>query len=315
MDLNIFFSVLTLLGKPALTAYLLILITLTITTILFFIYLLVRFNLYSLIINYIFINLSTKICVRIRGYQATFLLLSIMLIGGERACGAGQVTHFYLADRYLAHKPKNYTEAERRSFMLGTLFPDIRYLAKIAREKTHEKNVTLEDVQQAASPFSAGMKFHSFVDLERIRLVREWKSLDVLLGEVKEHRIAFLKLLEDEILFDQTHFGDIAALFAQVLPEELASGIPPATVERWHHLLMGACMHKPSVLVARAASGGASAFGIPSAILQVWGRQLPLEASKQIMKDYVRKLTNEFQQMFQTFLRGQENHATAQEVH
>lgn len=39
--------------------------------------------------------------------------------------------------------------ADKQSFILGTSFPDIRYLEVIKRDQTHEKNVNWNDVINA----------------------------------------------------------------------------------------------------------------------------------------------------------------------
>jgi hypothetical protein len=47
------------------------------------------------------------------------------------------------------------------------VFPDIRYLKVIEREKTHFKKFGIEEIAQEASAFHAGLKYHSLVDTVR----------------------------------------------------------------------------------------------------------------------------------------------------
>src|SRR5438552_12343909 len=58
-----------------------------------------------------------------------------------------------------------------REFIIGTSFPDIRYLNVIDREKTHLSHVTLEEILQEPDSFKAGMLFHSFVDEQREKYI------------------------------------------------------------------------------------------------------------------------------------------------
>ena len=54
----------------------------------------------------------------------------------------------------------------KRLFLQGTLFPDIRYLGMLEREDTH---LPLENLSMLEKdpPFAAGMKFHNFLDHHR----------------------------------------------------------------------------------------------------------------------------------------------------
>ena len=82
---------------------------------------------------------------------------------------AMQATHIILANK-IYHKflaDKNLAE-----FLIGNVFPDIRYIDKIPREQTHFANVTLKDLKNADS-FMAGVKCHSMVDELREKFLAE----------------------------------------------------------------------------------------------------------------------------------------------
>ncbi len=78
---------------------------------------------------------------------------------------AAPIAHIFLAVQMLLGPLQGlFNEQE---FILGTSFPDIRYLKVVQRADTHFTHVTLQDVLQEKSSFKAGMIFHSFVDEQR----------------------------------------------------------------------------------------------------------------------------------------------------
>ena len=77
---------------------------------------------------------------------------------------AGPIGHIVLA-LSLLNGPL--ADKDRAAFMLGTTFPDIRYLGVIERGKTHNNHATWQNVQTESSSFKAGMDFHALVDRGR----------------------------------------------------------------------------------------------------------------------------------------------------
>ncbi|MBI4709371.1 MAG: hypothetical protein HY764_04175, partial [Candidatus Portnoybacteria bacterium] len=75
------------------------------------------------------------------------------------------ITHLACAQRYLSHNPRR----DLKKFILGTVFPDIRYLANLERHLTHRKfgaNLNLSRLDS----FKAGWKLHIYVD-------EKWKKI------------------------------------------------------------------------------------------------------------------------------------------
>jgi hypothetical protein len=101
---------------------------------------------------------------------------------------ASEYTHAVIAELWFLTVGNNYTKAEKQSFMLGTLFPDARYLDPVhmTKERTHDRRwaIPLEDVYNAATPFEAGMKLHSWVDL--IFRLEEKKKPNDMVGYVSK---------------------------------------------------------------------------------------------------------------------------------
>ena len=68
---------------------------------------------------------------------------------------AGPMTHLYLGEEYCKMN-RIEDEGKVRDFLVGTLFPDIRYITHFPREKTHPHVSHLREVQASDSLFEAG---------------------------------------------------------------------------------------------------------------------------------------------------------------
>lgn len=160
---------------------------------------------------------------------------------------AGPVTHIVFAILMLQFLPQN---IDRKAFIVGTSFPDIRYMARIAREKTHIKPVSWDAVVQAPTSFYAGMLFHNLVDI--IRMTRFEPDFFVL-NKSEQTPIyinlfpLILKTAEDAYLYEKTdQWKEIASYFDTVYQEELDFGISEETVRAWHHLIQAYIAHQVS---------------------------------------------------------------------
>lgn len=83
---------------------------------------------------------------------------------------AGPITHLVLTQKVYE---RFFSQKDRGAFVVGTSFPDIRYLGVIEREKTHRPRVTLKQVLEAES-FEAGVQFHVLVDVVRERFMKAY---------------------------------------------------------------------------------------------------------------------------------------------
>lgn len=150
---------------------------------------------------------------------------------------AGPVTHIVLALKIIA---SGLIDTDVKEFIIGTSFPDIRYLGVIERDKTHYKNVTWHDIVTEQSPFYAGLKFHAFVD----RIREEYMHNSGIYTFIREtsYRSQCMKVAEDQILY--AHCSDwttITAFFGAIAPEELTFGIQNTDVMRWHKFIQWYC--------------------------------------------------------------------------
>jgi hypothetical protein len=105
----------------------------------------------------------------------------------------GIITHLAFAEKYLKKNPiKDFDK-----FVLGSVFPDVRYFAKIDRKITHEKFMPDTNVAQL-NVFDAGWKLHLYLDERWSELMKN----NVFFERYKDEPFivsAAAKILEDEL--------------------------------------------------------------------------------------------------------------------
>ncbi|MDR3647139.1 MAG: hypothetical protein P4L22_06370 [Candidatus Babeliales bacterium] len=148
---------------------------------------------------------------------------------------AAPIAHIFLAVQMLSGPFKGlYNE---REFIIGTSFPDIRYLKVVERTETHFVNVKLEDIIQEKNSFKAGMIFHSFVDEQREAYV----VANNLYDKIPKFRFTSqaLKFAEDEILKPHFDIAKYVSYFDNILDIEMNYNISEKHIRDWHNFLQG----------------------------------------------------------------------------
>ena len=128
------------------------------------------------------------------------------------------------------------TVTDKCAFILGTSFPDIRYLGVIERNETHDAHVTWTDVEHAKSDFEKGRLLHAYLDIKREAYIVDNKLYDGMADTAYKTHI--LKFFEDTLLWKKIKTWDkICTYFDTILPEEQAFNIDPRHIHVWHSLL------------------------------------------------------------------------------
>lgn len=143
-------------------------------------------------------------------------------------------THILIAEKIF---DGTFHHLDRDVFLVGTSFPDIRYPARVARDRTHLELKSLSEMG-AQSSFEAGLSFHSFVDHLWNQTIRANHAQ--LFSELPHERamIHAMKVLQDRFLYDRSdRWGHISRMFQTILPEEHTFGIGQDMLQRWHTLL------------------------------------------------------------------------------
>lgn len=150
---------------------------------------------------------------------------------------AAPIAHIFLAVQMLSGPLKGIFD--EKEFIIGTSFPDIRYLKVVERTETHVQHVTLQDIFKEKDSFKAGLLFHSFVDEQR----ETYMIRHNVYQKLPQFRFSSqsLKFAEDELLkahFDIAHYGNY---FDDILDAETMYGIDVQHIRAWHTFLQGYC--------------------------------------------------------------------------
>ena len=150
---------------------------------------------------------------------------------------AAPIAHVFLAVQMLAGPFSGlFNEKE---FILGTSFPDIRYLKVVERSETHFSHVTLEDIFAEPNSFRAGVLFHSFVDEQREAYIVSHGFYDKLPQFTLITQS--LKFAEDEILKTQFNSAHYEHYFDDIVAEEMSYNINEYNIRLWHTFLQDYC--------------------------------------------------------------------------
>lgn len=146
---------------------------------------------------------------------------------------AAAATHIVLANKIY----KSYfTDKDFSEFIVGTSFPDIRYLGVVDRSVTHFYNLKIDDLKNEDS-FTAGLKLHSLVDEVREKYVKQ-NGLYQLFPQ-SQFITQSVKFFEDRVLYKHLdNWQEIVKSFDHVYKSELAFGVGEGDIKKWHDLLI-----------------------------------------------------------------------------
>ena len=217
------------------------------------------------------------------------------------AKAAGPVMHVMLGERWLAKYAPNYTAEEKRIFLLGTVFPDIRYLGVIDKNKTHFKSVTLQNVYQGNSPFKRGMLFHSYVDDFRNKIVLQSGLNKNLQAIPSRYRGTFLKLVEDQILHEQAPREAFIQTLSEIPEDEKQFNIPPKSLMQWHTGLTLYFSTLPSTILMQLGLFDKPILSLDASTVKTWGILLPEYVQQDVFRNHVKKTLSSFDRAFETY--------------
>jgi len=210
---------------------------------------------------------------------------------------AAPATHVYFAQLWM-HLNHIDDHEDQSSLIAGTLFPDIRYLGTIKREKTHEKGLTPQKIREEGNKFNMGMKVHAYLDEERECIVKKTKVLQHLKTIPDNLRVLFLKTLEDEILWDNVNTLSAQQVLSRVYPEELQKNVTEEIILEWHATMIDYFDQKPSLFLKSRASRGLGFLSADKKEIEKWSVLIPAYAKKKVFINYMTSLTNAMLEKF-----------------
>lgn len=220
---------------------------------------------------------------------------------------AAPVFHAIISEMYL----EKYPERDSQEFTIGTLFPDIRYLANIKREITHAKSMSLRQIQEEKSSFQAGLMLHSFVDLEREAFANRsgiYNSIPKFSHLEKKTqltvRATLLKLIEDEVLYNSLNHDKIISYLSKTSIEQLKY-VPLKMAKKWHENQIHYLQVLPSELIQEKLLDTAdSSWNITRADLQKFPLLIETLSKDPKIIDYVMDQIKQFQTKIEDFERA-----------
>lgn len=226
-----------------------------------------------------------------------FVVVAFLSVSGN-SFAAAPVTHAILAEKWMsAHE--DYNDTEKRSFILGTLFPDIRYMGGVKRSATHEKGITVQKLKEKQNAFLKGKRLHAFVDEFREKCVVKWKMYDKIKHVPDQrHRGVFLKLLEDELLYPRQNWKQVRGYLIHIHPEERKFKIETVKIKQWHRNQSMAFSALPSDYLWHMALFNKSFAGVEPEVLNEWSKILPKLAKEPEMQQYLEKLLDAFDKVY-----------------
>lgn len=185
---------------------------------------------------------------------------------------AAPATHVVFAEMWLdanhIHDP-----IVRSEFIVGTLFPDIRYLGTIDRDQTHESKITPEKIRNADTYFRGGMRLHVFVDVKREKFIKKYGTYSHLNDIPKDLRVLFLKILEDEILWNDCEWSRIIEMLQVIYPEQLLY-VDQGIAEYWHQKMSLSLGQRPSLFLKQLADNNQGFLKADAETIKLWAEIL-----------------------------------------
>ncbi|MCS5708168.1 hypothetical protein CC99x_004550 [Candidatus Berkiella cookevillensis] len=227
-------------------------------------------------------------------YFKLFGLLICLFSVSAVSHASGPIMHAYLGIKWLEKYGIEYTPLQKRDFILGTLFPDIRYLGTISRSKTHIKTDSLQEVKAGKTPFEQGMRFHNYVDVTRARFLSRHAINQEIQKLPAKHRGTFVKLIEDQIAFSKADWESVKAYLAEIIKEEEAY-VDRSTITKWHMGLSFYFSAAPSTLLSQISIFNQNILTIEASTINLWSETLKEYSENKNFQQYVDALINNFQ--------------------
>jgi|GEM_PF-3109828 len=221
-------------------------------------------------------------------------LFSLLLV--PSFCFATPVTYVYFGQKWADHFHEEYTEEDRAAFMMGVVFPDIRYLnIKMPREP-NASDITKSLVLDEENPFEQGRLFHYFFLNFRDSVVEELSLFDKLTNAPEDNRDLLLMLLEDHNYFDEIDRNGVKSYFQNVIEDEEYTGVPYHTLRTWHRIVTQYYGMSAFAIVRRLRQFDFGMFGASKETVAEWAREFPALLESDAFQVYVADLEAGFEQ-------------------
>ncbi len=214
------------------------------------------------------------------------------------ASAAGPLMHLYLADRWC--EMEKISKEEKLDVLRGSVFPDIRYLLDIPREQTHLSNVSYGNILLMRHPFDKGRMHHCFVDEKRAKFICEYNILKLITPYSEELAGTLLKIVEDQIIFEQCNASLFQSAFKEKSAAEIATQVSNTQLNKFHVFLDFYISKGPVGIFKPIILMNEEFLGVSPKILKSWIDIVPELTQNKRIRKYVRDLVNDFDASYQT---------------
>ena len=153
---------------------------------------------------------------------------------------ASQIAHVIYAQKYLEKNPRKGGEF----FILGTLFPDLRRVAKgLARKDTHMRFEKIDLDFEGMDLFDAGWKFHAWCDMRREEILNKYNFYSLRGANAIDPTA---KLVEDELVYDKyKNWEKLRYVLNNPPIIKTSLDVSQETIEHWYAILAKYFQKKP----------------------------------------------------------------------
>jgi hypothetical protein len=201
---------------------------------------------------------------------------------------ATPITHIVLSDKIFNDY---FAKFDKNLFIVGTVYPDSRYVTKIDRRRTHDAEMSIDYIQQLSDPFIAGLKFHARVDIQREKYYTKkeiYKKFDHV-----ENIVEALKLLEDRILYKKMQNWDVyvGAFNESDIDDEHLFGAKREDVKRWNKIITNYIERQPDDV---SIEKFCSEVGLGKDVAKRYNSSIDAISQKKVILAAIEELYNNF---------------------
>jgi len=144
---------------------------------------------------------------------------------------ASQIAHIVYAKKFLENDHPSWIDKDQ--FLLGCVFPDIRYIDKnISRKETHMHFENIDLDFSGLTSFEAGWKFHLYCDMKREEILNNHNFFEIT-GDKFDGRPG--KLLEDKLIYTEyNNWEKVCSLMENVSYIETGINVSRETFGHWY---------------------------------------------------------------------------------
>lgn len=162
---------------------------------------------------------------------------------------ASQITHVTYGQLVLDKFLKGRRDLNLRDFFIGTLFPDIRYRAKLTKDKTHVLVSKVDELKGAQTSFELGLRVHCLIDAERERAVKKLGFYNIFPLDVFTSYA--MKFVEDEFTYRRFTDWERVKRYLDYVADEERNYTSEKIIKEWHRGLQDYFSEPPNQKTTR----------------------------------------------------------------